>query len=89
MEIDGYTYIAHKLINRPWGPECRFTVARIDGSHINEVIGIASMDIAENDLAVLIKTYCELIDTPPPAPPTETIEITNQDGSVTTMEVPL
>ena len=40
LTIPDYTYIAHKLINRPWGPEVRFTVARSDGSHINEVIPI-------------------------------------------------
>jgi hypothetical protein len=56
LEIEGYTYVAHKLINRPWGPECRFTVARPDGSHINEVIPISSMSIADNDLVDLIVT---------------------------------
>ena len=34
MEIEGYTYITHKLIDRPWYPECRYTFARSDGSHI-------------------------------------------------------
>ena len=38
LEIEGYTYITHKLINRPWGPEIRFTMARPDGSHINAVL---------------------------------------------------
>lgn len=36
MEISGYTYITHKLIDRPWYPECRFTVARLT----DNVLGI-------------------------------------------------
>jgi hypothetical protein len=89
MNIEGYTYIAHKLIQRPWGPECRFTVARPDGSHINEVIGISGLDISEADLPALIKTRCELIDAPPPLEPTEQIEVLHQDGTTSVLEVPL
>jgi hypothetical protein len=57
MNIEGYTYIAHKLIQRPWGPECRFTFARPDGSHINDVIPIPSVDISTADLTALVTTY--------------------------------
>lgn len=57
LNIEGYTYIAHKLIRRPWGPECRFTFARPDGSHINDVIPIGSIDISNADLVVLVTTY--------------------------------
>ena len=54
MDIEGYTYITHKLIRRPWGPECRFTFARENGSHINEVIKIPGMDISNQDLIALV-----------------------------------
>jgi len=37
MDIKGYKYIAHKIVPRPWGIECRFTVARLDESHINDI----------------------------------------------------
>lgn len=89
MDIPGYTYIQHKVKQRPWGPEVQFTAARADGSHINDVIGLSTATPTEQELTALIQARCELIDAPPPAPPTETVEITNQDGTVTTMEVPL
>ncbi len=55
MEIEGYKYITHKLIQRVWGAECRFTVARLtDGSHINDVIEIGDMGISEADLIIRI-----------------------------------
>jgi len=76
MNIEGYTYITHKLINRPWYPECRYTFARLDGSHINEVIQIPSMKISDKDLIALVSAalakrkaaedheakFCRLID---------------------------
>lgn len=52
--IPNYTYITHKLIPRPWGPECRFTVARPDGTHINEVVSIKTMQINDTDLVAII-----------------------------------
>ena len=54
MEIEGYTYITHKLIDRPWYPECRYTFAKADGSHINEVIRIPDMGISNEDLKALV-----------------------------------
>ena len=54
MEIEGFTYITHKLIDRPWGPECRYTFAWPTGEHINEVIRIPSMDISNDDLKALV-----------------------------------
>lgn len=89
MKLTGYTYIQHKIKERPWGPEVQFTAARTDGSHINEVIALTSATPIEQELTALIQARCELIDAPPPAPAAETVEITNQDGSVTTMEVSL
>jgi len=54
MNIEGYTYITHKLINRPWYPECRYTFAKPDSTHINEVIRIPSMEITNEDLIDLV-----------------------------------
>jgi len=57
LEIEGYTYITHKLINRPWGPEIRFTMARPDGSHINAVLPIPSMDATNQQLIDIVSAY--------------------------------
>ncbi len=54
LVIEGYIYITHKLISRPWGPECRFTVARSTGAHINEVIPIKDIVISDFDLQIVI-----------------------------------
>lgn len=60
--IPGYTYIQHKLKLRPWGPECQFTVARPDGTHINEVIAVPSTKIEEKELEGLISSALVRID---------------------------
>lgn len=62
MKIEGYEYIQHNLTPRPWGPECQFTVAKPDGSHINEVISIPDLKIEEEELAKLILERVKLID---------------------------
>lgn len=49
MKIEGYTYIAHKIIQCPWGIECRFTVAKHDGSHINDIVMIGDEKAAEEE----------------------------------------
>lgn len=54
MNIPGYTYITHKLIQRPWGPECRFTVSDPAGVHVNEVVAIPSMEATEVSLVEII-----------------------------------
>lgn len=59
MKLTGYTYIQHKIKQRPWGLECQFTVARADGSHINEVIGLPD---DKADLVPLIQARCEMVD---------------------------
>jgi len=61
MEIPGYTYIAHKLVLRPWGAECRFTVKEGDNPDINEAITIPGMDIKEKDLVSLISRRLQSI----------------------------
>jgi hypothetical protein len=74
MEISGYTYITHKLIDRPWYPECRFTVARLtDNSHINEVIRIPSMKVEEKELVKLLEVELARIDAPRPEDPLDPI----------------
>ena len=71
LDIEGYTYITHKLINRPWGPEVRFTVAKPDGTHINEVLPIPSEKITDEELTKIIIDALKKIDVviePPPDP---------------------
>lgn len=88
LSIPGYTYIQHKTIQRPWGPECQFTVADVNGNHINETVAIPSVDslpavlepIIADRIAQVVRVEAE---------PTETIYITCQDGTVGTLEVPL
>jgi hypothetical protein len=80
MEIKDHTYITHKLIDRPWYPECRFTVARLtDDSHINEVIRIPSMKVEETDLAKLIEAALVMIDAPRPDDPVDPVEQAQAD----------
>jgi len=64
MNIKNYTYITHKLIQRPWVAECRFTVVKDDNTHINEVIIIPSMNIEESELIKLIEQRLAVIDMP-------------------------
>jgi len=62
MEIEGYKYIQHKLKPRPWGPECQFTVEKLIGGFIDDVISIPDMKIEEKELAQLILDRLKLID---------------------------
>ena len=57
MQIEGYTYIQHKLLSRPWGPTCQFTFARSDGTHINGVSSVPSMDVLNEDLIDIVSAY--------------------------------
>lgn len=57
LVISGYTYITHKIINRPWGPECRATFADADGTHINEVFPIPSADATNQQLVDIISPF--------------------------------
>jgi len=64
MKIEGYQYIIHKIIPRPWGIECRFTVARPDGTHINEIVMLNDGLEDEAQIASLIVGKLEVIDAP-------------------------
>ena len=67
MELLSGKYIQHRIIIRPSGPECQFTVDK-DAVHVNAVISIPSEKIEEKDLAELIDSYVKSIpvvdDTP-------------------------
>lgn len=63
MNLKNYTLIAYKLMQRPWGPECRYTVSPDTGGvDINDVISIPDMKILESDLAKLIQERLVRID---------------------------
>ena len=64
MKIEGYQYIIHKIIPRPWGIECRFTVARPDGTHINEIVMLNDGLEDEAQIASLIIGKLKIIDVP-------------------------
>ena len=64
MKIEGYQYITHKIIPRPWGIECRFTVARPDGTHINEIVMLNDGKEDEAQLAFLIFEKLKRVDIP-------------------------
>lgn len=64
MIIKDYKYITHKLIQRLWGAECRFTVAKLDDSHINDVISVPDLKIDEKELSELILQRLKIIDHP-------------------------
>jgi hypothetical protein len=54
MDIPGYTYVTHKLIPRPWGPECRYTVKDANDQFIDDVVPIKSMNISQADLIQVV-----------------------------------
>jgi hypothetical protein len=62
MDIPGYKYIGHKIIHRPWGIECRFTVSRKDCREINDIVMLSDGKEDEKQLADLILTRLLLID---------------------------
>ena len=64
MKIEGHQYITHKIIPRPWGIECRFTVARSDGTHINEIVMLNDGLEDEAQIASLIVGKLKVIDVP-------------------------
>ena len=64
MKIEGYQYIIHKIIPRPWGIECRFTVARPDGTHINEIVMLNDGLEDKAQIASLIVGKLKVIDVP-------------------------
>ena len=64
MKIEGYQYIIHKIIPRLWGIECRFTVARPDGTHINEIVMLNDGLEDEAQIASLIVSKLKIIDVP-------------------------
>lgn len=53
LAIEGYTYIAHKLIQRPWGAECRFTFA--DGNELDRYLLAKAKEIREEDIKASIE----------------------------------
>lgn len=57
IEIAGYTYVAHSIVPRDWGPICLFCFAREDGSHINGVVSVPSLDVSNQDLKALVEVY--------------------------------
>lgn len=63
MEINGYKYIAHKIIPRSWGIEGRFTVDK-DGRHINDIAMMPSEKMDEKEIGLLIEERLKLIDRP-------------------------
>jgi hypothetical protein len=59
MNIEGY--IIHKIIPRPWGIECRFTVKRGENEY-NEIVMIDSVDPAESVLIDLIERRITVLE---------------------------
>jgi hypothetical protein len=52
MELENGKYIQHRIIERPWGTECQFTVD-VGGWLVDDVIPIAPK-MEEKELATLI-----------------------------------
>lgn len=65
MEIKNYKYIAHKLVERPWGVECRFTVRTMDGRELNDIAMVESLKLDEKELAIEIEKRLLASDLPP------------------------
>jgi hypothetical protein len=62
MDIKGYKYIQHRIINRPWGTECQFTVVDNGGNQINAVIPLKEKESPdEKSIAISITAYLQLL----------------------------
>lgn len=59
LEIAGYTYVAHRIVPRDWGPICNFCFARSDGTHINGVVSVPFLDVSNQDLLTLVTIYLD------------------------------
>lgn len=70
MKIEGYQYITHAIIPRPWGIECRYTVADQDGNHINDIVMLSDGKEDEETIAekILYKLQSQAaVEEEPPA----------------------
>jgi hypothetical protein len=64
LEISRYKYITHKIIPRPTGTECRFTMVNKEGRYFDEVIRVPKEKIADKDLVKLILAHLAIVDHP-------------------------
>ena len=65
MNINNYELITHKLIDRPYGWECRYTVRKETGTLIDDVVSITDEKINEEELARIIENRLKLLDVEP------------------------
>lgn len=84
INIPNYTYVTHRIIARPWGIECNFTVRDITGNDINDTITVTSAVVDESEIAELITTRLQSITTlqSEPIPPVATIAVSNIDAGL-------
>src|SRR4030042_1752415 len=64
MIIPGYKYIAHKIIPRVWGIECRFTVKKDNDPDINDIVILPTDKIMESEIVKLISQRLMATDHP-------------------------
>jgi len=65
MNLPGYEYITHMIINRPWGTECRFTVKCADGIIIDDVIPVPPLSNMTDIENIVIERLKVLTEVPP------------------------
>jgi hypothetical protein len=63
VEIEGYKYLAHKIVPRPWGIECRFTVDK-NGLHFNDIVMLETGKEDEKEIAGIILKRMLVMDRP-------------------------
>lgn len=71
MKIEGFEYVQHRMIVRPYGIECQYTVKDVNG-FIDSVVDVESEKISEDDLAKAIKTQLDarpILSSEPPEDP--------------------
>lgn len=56
MKIIGYNWITGKMVPRPWGIEYRYTVAKPDGDHINDVVMLPDGEKTDEKIIISIIT---------------------------------
>jgi hypothetical protein len=57
LVISGYTVVQHKLVQRPYGATCQFTVIDSKGNYIDEEIKVTSMVISDSDLGTIVSAW--------------------------------
>ena len=64
MNIENYTWVIGKIINRFWGIEYRYTVQNQEGKYFDSIVPLENEAVSEEAIAGLITAQLAKIDIP-------------------------